>query len=273
MNCRKIVLSRFLNFLMCFVACFFILVTQVSVIAESTSPQKSWKVSQKGNIVRIFYGSGSDYPQYAALHLDSSYFRMNYGPNSGWGTSVILFPSFWKNGNYIQGAKINSKWETLGTDIILSISGKVDGLNVMGEVRIIPPKENMISAKVKINTKGDIVIDERRGEAFKLVMLSSMHISDDKWDCQAAYVDSKPFKLPESEWIVEPPLSGEIFSLKGGTSSWKKNAPTIEILLDQKRWITGWVTESKNPNEDNIGFWAASDIVLPSWGYTIIAKQ
>jgi hypothetical protein len=140
-------------------------------------------------------------------------------------------------------------------------------------VRIIPPKEKMISAKVNINTSGDLVIDERHGEAFKLVMLSSMHISDDKWDSQTAYVDNKSFKLPESEWILEPPLNGLVFGLKGGSSDWKKNAPTIEVSLDQKRWIIGWVTESKNPNDDNIGFWAASDTILSSWEYTITAKQ
>lgn len=256
---------------MCFVACILFACTTAS--ADSTSSQKSWKVTQKGNILRVSYGSDSDYPQYAALHLDSSYFRMNYGPNLGWGTSVILLPSFWRKGNYIQGAKIDCKWETVGADIILAISGKIDGLNVTGIVRIIPPKEKMISAKVNINTSGDLVIDERHGEAFKLVMLSSMHISDDKWDSQTAYVDDKSFKLPESEWILEPPLSGLVFGLKGGSSDWKKNAPTIEVSLDRKRWITGWVTESKNPNDENIGFWAASDTILSSWEYTITAKQ
>ena len=56
----------------------------------------AWSVSRNGNILEISYGSDSDYPQYAALHLDSSYLRMNYGPGSGWGTSVVLFPSFWE---------------------------------------------------------------------------------------------------------------------------------------------------------------------------------
>lgn len=49
----------------------------------------TWSVRQNGDIVEIAYGSGTDFPQDAALHLDSSYFRMNYGPDSGWGTSVI----------------------------------------------------------------------------------------------------------------------------------------------------------------------------------------
>ncbi len=44
--------------------------------------------------------------------------------------------------------------------------------------------------------------------------------------------------------------------------------PTVEIMLDQSRQITGWATSSNDPNDDNIGLWAATDTVLPTWSYT-----
>ena len=36
--------------------------------------------------------------------------------------------------------------------------------------------------------------------------------------------------------------------------------------------ITGWVTESTDPNDDNVGLWAAADEVLDSWEYVIYSR-
>jgi len=47
---------------------------------------KSWKIIERGSIVEVAYGSETDFPQYVALHLESGYFRLNYGPGSGWVT-------------------------------------------------------------------------------------------------------------------------------------------------------------------------------------------
>ena len=233
----------------------------------------TWSVSQNGNILEIAYGSGTDFPQYAALHLDSSYFRMNYGPDSGWGTSVILLPSFWEQGAYHQGAPVTCDWSVSGNDLLISISGTISQLQVQGTVRLSPPDVNSLHAQVTMTTTGSVQLDNRPGEAFKPVMLSSMHISDDSWDAASAYVESQDLAIPGSGWIIQPPVSGTTFGLKGGTSQWKVNAPTIEITLEQSMPITGWVTSSADPSDDNVGFWAASDTVLTSWQYTIIAES
>jgi hypothetical protein len=58
------------------------------VLAVS-APTQSWSLRVRGTVLEVFYGTGGSAPQYAALHLDSSYFRLNYGPGSSWGTSVI----------------------------------------------------------------------------------------------------------------------------------------------------------------------------------------
>ena len=198
---------------------------------------------------------------------------MNYGPGSGWGTSVVLLPSFWEGDLLYQGAPINATWETIGEDLVLSINGTISSLSVQIQLRLLPPEQDSISAEVAVNVRGDVVLDERPAEAFKLVMLSSMHISSDKWDTQEAYVDSQAFPLPESKWIVETPIMGNKFGLTGGTSDWKINAPTIEVVMDDDRTITGWVSSSNDPNDDNVGFWAASDQMVHSWQYAITCSE
>jgi len=89
--------------------------------------------------------------------------------------------------------------------------------------------------KVTGGTIGDAMLDDRPGEAFKLVMLSSMHISSDLWDTQPASIDGRSFSIPGSAWMVNPPLVGTRFELRGGTSAWKANAPAVEILLEVAR--------------------------------------
>jgi len=235
-------------------------------------PSESWKVTEKESIVEVAYGSETDFPQYAALHLESGYFRMNYGPGSGWGTSVILLPSFWEKGIYYQGAPISCTWITEGSELLLSFTGNISSLNISGNICIAPPTQNLLSATIIINVDGNLELDNRPGEAFKPVMLSSMHISTNMWDTQLAYVASQSFEITEEGWIIQPPAQGTIFGLKGGTSDWKLNATTIEVTLDQPMQITGWVTPSNDPNDDNVGFWAASNQIIRSCQYTVIAK-
>ncbi len=232
-----------------------------------------WGAKLNGNILEIAYGSGNDFPQYAAFYTNSSYFRMVYGPDSGWGTSIILMPSFWESGNYYQGAPISASWNKVGDNLVIPFTGTISNLQVEGKITLSPPIQDQIEAHVTIITDGSAQIDTRPGEAFKPVMLSSMHISDSEWDSQSAYTSSRTYQIPVSGWIINPPVNNSVFGLTGGTSSWKTNAPTIEIQMTTNRQITGWVTESTNPNEDNTGFWAASDDVLLSWEYTIIAKK
>src|SRR5579859_6721373 len=120
---------------------------------------------------------------------------------------------------------------------------------------------------------GNTQLDHRSGEAFKPLMLSSMHVSSTQWDTQAAYADDHIISLPLSGWIIHPPIEAQHLGLKGGTSSWKTNAPTMEVTLDRPMQVTGWVTQSNNPNDDNVGFWSASDTVLSAWSYEVIVRS
>lgn len=234
----------------------------------------SWTTTLNGNILQIARGSGADYPQYGALHLNSGYLRLVPTRTSGWGTSVVLLPSLWTGGAYHQGAAITATPTSDGDDLLIAFAGTIAGLQVQGQVRLSPPSGGAIRAVVNVIVIGTVTLDAGRpGEAFKPVMLSSMHLSPTVWDAQAATIGSQTYPLPTEGWVLQPPVIGNLFGLTGGTSTWKTNAPTVEITLDRDLPITGWVTDTADPNDDNVGFWAASDTVLASWSYTIVARN
>ena len=240
--------------------------------AVAPTPSKSWSIAQSGNILEVGYGSGSDFPQYAALHTESSYLRLNYGPGSAWGTSIILLPSLWVAGRYYQGGQISAAWRKEGADLEISFTGSISGLRARGQIQLARPASNLISGTVTVNVDGDVNLDCRPREAFKPVNLSSMHISADHWDTESAQIDTQSLQIPAGGWIIQPPVVGRRFGLKAGSSNWKKNAPTLEIQLDEGREIAGWKSASINPNDDNLGLWAATDHVIRFWQYAFTAK-
>src|SRR5687767_12262678 len=77
----------------------------VRASAQTVTPickSNVWVVDKLNDQVRIFHKAGANFPQYGVLHVKDSYFRLNYGPGSGWGTSVILLPVFWSGGERYQ---------------------------------------------------------------------------------------------------------------------------------------------------------------------------
>jgi hypothetical protein len=241
----------------------------------------SWIVTQNGNLLQIAYGKGTNFPQYAVLDLTSGYLRLVPDQSSGWGTSVIINPVFWSGGLNYQSIPISTTHTTNGSNLDISYTGSqttptTGTLNIQGLLSISPPSGNYISASVSLTTSGNITIDNRPNEAFKLVMLSSMYDSTTVWDAKSAFACSQTYTIPippagGGNWIVSPAVNCREFGINGGTSTWKKAAPTIQISLGQSEQITGWVAQDNNPNNDNVALWAASDTVLKSFNYTITA--
>jgi len=275
-NKIRMTVSLALLLLLILVACS-ISLTSTNAASSNSSISNTWSVSQNGTLLEIAYGSGTSFPQYAALDLNSSYFRMIYSSSAGWGTSVILLPVYWSQTScpppgLCQGAPITAHWQIVNTDLVLSTRGTIGTLNVASSISLSPPANNALTAHVTTTVTGHAMLDNRPGEAFKPVMLSSMHISSTQWDAQAAFIGTQTYTFPYSGWIINPPIIAKDFGLQGGTSSWKTNAPAIEVTLNQARQITGWVTQSINPNDDNIGFWAATSKVLSSWSFNLTAE-
>lgn len=252
----------------------FLMTSACTQAAEPMPPR--WSISQSGHLLQINYGAGSSFPQYAVLDLQSSYFRMNPGPPSGWGTSIVLLPIFWSHRScpspgLCQAAPVQATWQVVGSHLVLSVAGIIGGLQVAVVVQLSPPAQGRFTAQVNVSVVGNVVLDHRPGEAFKPVFLSSMHVSSSQWDTQAAYVREQRFALPGGGWIMQPPVVDQVFGLQGGTSTWKTNAPTMQVTLNQPLQVTGYVTPSSNPNDDNIGFWAAADQVLQTYSYQLTA--
>lgn len=237
-----------------------------------TSPR--WLVERSGDQVRVFYDHGHGPAQYAALHLRDSYFRLSAGPSCGWGTSVILMPVFWCQGICHHGAPVTATWRAEGSRLTLALAGTLGGLYASLTVSLSPPTDGRTVAYVHARVDGDLALDDRPGERFKPVMLSSMYASPALWDAHTAQVGRRSVPLPLAGWVVPPeqitPASS--FSLIGGTSHWKANAPTVSIALDRSLPVTGWVTRSDDPNDDSVGLWAAADSVIPSYSYRITAS-
>jgi hypothetical protein len=242
--------------------------------SKATAParSKSWRVAQTGSLVEVSFGRGQNAPIYAALHTESGFLRLNYGPRSAWGTSIILLPALWVAGSYHQGGQIRAGWRKEGADLEITFAGSISGLQARGQIRLSPPESSSISGTVTVNVDGDVNLDRRPREAFKPVTLSSMHISADDWDAQSAQIDTQSFQIPAWGWVIPSPAVGRRFELKAGSSNWKINAPTLEIELDEGREIAGWKTPSFNPNDDNLSVWAATDDLVRSWRYTFTAK-
>ncbi len=157
-------------------------------------------------------------------------------------------------------------------DLEVEISATIAGLSCSGKIQLRPPANNRLEATVTMTTTGSPKLDVRADEAFKPLLLSSMRISDKEWDASSVHVGGKGYSIPASGWLVHPAVKTTQLAIKGGTSSWKKNAPTMEITLAQPLSVTGWVTSRMNPNEDNVGLWPASPKILSSWSYTIVAR-
>ena len=214
----------------------------------------------------------------AALHLDSGYLRLNPGAGSGWGTSLVVLPSYWCGGTYHQGARIAATWRVEDTVLVLTTSGVLGSgschLSASSEIRLSPPGTGRIVARIAVRVEGRVPLDDRPGEAFKPLLLSSMHISRTRWDARAACAAGSTITIPQQGWVFLPPVTTRDFALLGGSSAWKANAPTLAVRLAQKPLaITGWVTPSRNPNDDNLALWAAAPRIRSSYAYEVAATR
>ncbi len=161
-----------------------------------------------------------------------------------------------------------------GEDLVFNYSGVIAGVSVSEVIRFSQPEDRQFVANVTATTDAPDVINlaNRPGEAFKVACFSSMRISENSWDAHEVTIGSTRMDLPFTEgWIQQPPIVTNEFSLLGGTSDWKENAVTMEIAMDGAYEITGWVTGSNNPNDDNIKLWAAKNEALSRWSYRITA--
>jgi hypothetical protein len=228
-----------------------------------------WNAMRQGTEVVVTY----DNRQYAAFHTESGYFRLVSDAASGWGTSVLVMPSYWSRNYLYQGAFTNTSWFISGANMVLRYSGNVGVLGASGHIVIHPPTGTSVTADVSVQVTGSVALDSRPGEAFKPVFLSSMNVAPNQWDSRTAWNGKTTQDIPVEGLIFGPNTFSNRITLDGGSNSWKVNAPTIDIRFDQVLSSMGWVTRSTNPNDDNVGLWLGSDKVLPYYSFKIVSRK
>ena len=240
---------------------------------------------QRPTVVEIAYGSAGRFPQYAALHTDSSYLRLTGGSATTWGTSVVLLPVVWqaRRAGPTQGAPItitSCQEEDAGT-FVLAFNGCIAGLRVTGSLRFFPPIVTRFQVDAAVAVSGATALNvAHASESFKTVMLSSMRVRPDVWDTDRAFAGAKTRDIPApGHWIFSPSLECHTFGLRGGGSRWQRDrpAPSVAITSSESLAVAGWVSapgrgRTGGPNSDNVALWAAHDHVQTSWRYTITAQ-
>lgn len=261
----------------------------------------NWQVKTSATnpaLIEIFRAYGTNWAQVAALHTDSAYFRLNYGPGSAWGTSVDIMPSFWSGGAYYQGTPVTvSGYKDKSSNLTFTVRGGrtiAPGKTMQTAVNVTLSQPSLahVSARVSATNVGTgITLDDRPAEAFKPCFISSMwdsptvfdstSIGSSTWNNVAGWVY---FPYPTGTgWILDPSKTWTANNLvvKGGTASgWKTNAPSMAFanmaiksgttLLPNQ--VQGWITQDSNPNDDNVGFWYASSVIPTNWSYTLTAQ-
>jgi len=247
----------------------------ISSLATSAMAAQTWSTQFAGPNKSQFqiYWNGSGSPsQYAVVDLTSGYIRLVDGPSSGWGTSVDVMPCYWSNSVLYQGYPIAAIGAAAGTNFLLKLRGTSQGLTTTVLITFFPPTPNVsFAAQISATTTGTVALDNRPGEAFKPIFLSSMHDSATSWDSVNPFVGTYP---SATGWILQPSQNvlASTWGLTGGTSQWKTNAPTMTVTSAAPYQIAGWLTQDTDPNGDNVGFWAATATVPTSWNFTVTAS-
>lgn len=179
--------------------------------------------------------------------------------------------------SYYQGVPESFSYaaSVVGETLYVDCKAEILGVQVDLDISFSPPAEGKFDARVWVEAvfPEDFFLAPRF-DAFKPVMLSSMRISETLWDCVTAVAGEQLVDVPyEQGLVLEMPVLADSFALVGGTSDWKEHAPTIEIELNQEMEIQGFVTASEDPNDDNIGYWAATPGAIESWAYTVHAVE
>jgi hypothetical protein len=246
-----------------------------SPTAPSSTGSARWLVARNGDILQASYGKDTTYYQVLALH-GSAYLRLAC-PACGWGTSAVLSGGVWTaDGAYHQGAATTTTFgSTSDGDLVINFSGILaDGLAYSGRVQVEPPTQDAVVATITVTWSGSVGLDRSRGwETFRPVILSSMKVSPVTYDASVALLGASIVPIPEAGWLVPSPVTTAAWGLKGGTSAWKANAPTLDVLTDRSLPVNLWVTAATDPNLDNLGMFAGSPDLISSMSYTLRAYR
>lgn len=209
-------------------------------------------------------------------------------PDGDWGTSFVT-TGYWRDSVYKHGLKIASLDINVANDKVTLSGTAFDDLAdpYLGTnnyvLTLLPPTTELLEADVQYTLtaqKAFSINASRQAEhqGLKIAQFSSMYIDSSQHDSNTAtYVDSlnqtsNSALADQNAWVFAST------SLLGGDGSVAlihsdespRNTPTtaIQIISPSIQNCTpqGWITQSTEPNDDNVGLWINWD--LPSNGLT-----
>jgi len=249
----------------------------------------------------------NSWPIVAAIYA-SGYVRLKEcrEPDINFGTSFVLGPAYWEGGIYhhhpqIKEAHINTGG-TSSSPLSLEIIADMEHLNITYNITMSEPTREDIELDVEqiFEVVNPFVLDKSRfenHEGFKLVQFSSMYIDDYYHDSDAVrYIDEteklvavKCQEIGKGRLIFDDPqkVGRNWFEcMHSDDEGWQGNTPNCVILLDDPLLATectpqGWIRDTSDPNDDNVGLWIHLDNASLEWNigdgnsisYRLIARD
>jgi hypothetical protein len=260
----------------------------------------------KGQCKRLDFGhkvQGIDsWPTVAALY-SSGYLRLKEcrEPDIKFGTSFILGPAYWENGNYYhnpQLTKVHIDTKELPSGPLrIQIAATNGSLNLSYDIETYDPTNEEIRVHVNqtwISTRSFSIDAMRQANhgGFKLVQFSSMYMNGYYHDSDGAQYIDKNGNLIRSNFTnsdrfvfnnPERLECGWLECTHSDNYGWQSNTPNCFIQLgDQGLGLEctpqGWIRATSDPNDDNIGLWINQDTVSTvensgSVSYWLLAKD
>lgn len=243
-----------------------------------------------GTATRVDFGhkvSGADSWPAVAVFYSDGYVRLKEprDPDNFFGTSVILGPAYWSNGNYYHNPtieRIDVSGNFVQDPLDVNLAGKNNDIDVTYTIKMYQPTENdnnmILHVKQDYECTNSFTIDgdrQEQQEGFKLAQFSSMYVDDYYHDSDAAryinnledLITSSFENFSTSSFIfTNPKPMGKSWleSTHTDNEGWQGNTPNVRIelenLVSNKYTAQGFFTKDTDPNNDNVGLWINDDI-------------
>jgi len=190
-----------------------------------------------------------------------------------WGTSFVT-PSYWVEGQRHTSSitDLSFSFDDVGR---LMLAGKIDaphwGADDFTVVYLTSDVREKIEARVaySLTAKRDFAFDADRignGEALKWAQFSSMHIGTE-WDADRVVSPQGEGGVRRAGgWVFDRPVplaSGQDIQLTNDDVSRPRETPTtyLRLVTGGIPFVAqGWVTPSKDSNDDNVGVWVSPPV-------------
>ncbi len=214
-----------------------------SLTAEAPASNNLWQVSQNGNTLEIVYKDGENFTKYAEFNLDNSALRLRASAASGWSPAALLAPLFTGEKTVYQGAPVTTPggYFEAGGQVMIFFTWEGGGNSFIGGIRMLPPVNNELSAEVLVMGQFDRS-SLSLGNKFLLLTLLSDPLSAAQLAGQTLMIDGAAIPLPPSGGFLQSPVSGQVVTWNGGTS-------TLAAGFTADKAISGEVLTSANSQD------------------------